>query len=218
MMLMRLSIRWLFTSILAVLFLIMGTAVVQSSESHQCPSSEDAKASDFRFQNYISIVEKGSIENMGDTNSIESFLTCHFQGRNVQEFLEFFEQLVDWQNQRDEEEKKWRQLAMQRLVEVANSKLQPGQKPIPIDQVQELATLKDKLLVRSIDKDQGGHIVFHYCHLLPEQIAMRLAETGETFMINLLIGPTCWKLKLLEKPDGSIERVETIGTPFGPWP
>ena len=218
MILMRLSIKWLFTSALTVLFLIMGTTVVQSSEPHQCPSSESIKASDFRFQNYISIVEKGSIEDMGDTNAIESFLTCHFQGRTVQEFLKFFEQLVNWQNQRDEEEKKWRQLAMQRFVEIATSKLKPEQKPITIDQVQELATLKDKLLVRGIDKDRIGHTVFHYCHLLPEQIAMRLAETGQAFMINLLIGPICWKLKLLEKPDGSIERVETIGTPFGPWP
>jgi len=218
MMMLRLSIRWFFTSTLAVLFLTMGSAAVQSSESHQCSSSESLKVSDFRFQNYISLVEEGSIEDMGDTDAIESFLTCHFQGRNVQEFWEFFEQLVDWQNQRDDEEKQWRQLALQKLVDVANSELQPDEKPITMEMMQELADLKEKFLVRSIDKDRNGRTVFRYCHLLPEQIAMRLAETGHGFWMALLTGPICWELRLLEKPDGSIERVETIGTPFGPWP
>jgi len=218
MMLLRLSITLLIATSLSILFLATRTASVQSPVSPQCANSETSKKSNFRFHNYISFNEKGSIEDMGDTDAIESFLTCHFQGHAPQEFVRFFKQLVDWQNQRDREEKQFRQRAMQRLVDSANSKLRSGEKPLTLDMMQDLAGLADKRLIRSIYKDRSGYIIFSYCHLLPEQIALRLAESYNFVTMTLVNGPICWKLRLLEKSDGSIERVETVGTPFGPWP
>lgn len=205
-------------SIMTILLSSSDNLAAQSLELLSCNNLEKSQPSDFRFQSYITVESNGPIENMGDTESIESYLTCHFRGRAVQEFGRFFKQLVGWQKQNDAQEKQWRKLAMQKMVTVSNLKRKPGDKTLRLGKLQGLAASKDKLLHRRLEKDRNGRSILKYCHLLPKHIALRLAEHPHYMTALLVIGPICWKLNLVQKENGTIERVEIVGNPFGPWP